>query len=108
MIYAHIDATQWDFKDNSFAAKISAIIAGSDGKVRATMNGGVLSVDVAVGDSVTIGQKLLVIEAMKMEHAQTAAVDGTITAIHVEVGSQVTAHSIVVEVEPTTTTEDSK
>ncbi len=108
MIYAHIDGTQWDFADNSFTSKMSADTAGSDGKVRATMNGGVLAVDVAIGDSVTAGQKLLAIEAMKMEHAHTAAVDGIISAIHVAVGSQVTAHSIVVEVEPATPAGDDK
>ncbi len=107
-IYAHIDGAQWDFCDHSLASTLSAEAAGSDGKVRATMNGGVLAVDVAIGDVVTAGQKLVVIEAMKMEHAHTAAVDGTITAIHVAVGSQVTAHSIVVEVEPTAPAGDDK
>jgi geranyl-CoA carboxylase alpha subunit len=101
-IYAHIDGQPWDFIDNSLAPKSSGDAAGSDGKVRASMNGAVVSVDVAIGDTVKKGQKLLVVEAMKMEHSHVAMVDGVVTAVHAVVGGQVTAYSLVVEVEPET------
>lgn len=44
-----------------------------DGAVLAPMPGKVIAVDVAAGDHVTAGQRLMVLEAMKMEHALTAA-----------------------------------
>ncbi|SEP85844.1 acetyl-CoA carboxylase biotin carboxylase subunit [Thalassovita taeanensis] len=105
-VFAHIDGAQWDFIDNSLTAKSTGEVAGSDGKVRASMNGGVVSVDVVVGDTVTRGQKLLVVEAMKMEHTHASVVNGVVTAVHVVVGGQVTAHSLVVEVEPEAITGD--
>jgi geranyl-CoA carboxylase alpha subunit len=88
-----------DYEDLTFAPSVAAE-TGGDGKVRATMNGTVVSVDVALGDTVTAGQKVLVLEAMKMEHTHVSAVDGRISAVHVSSGAQVTAHSVVVEVEP--------
>jgi geranyl-CoA carboxylase alpha subunit len=89
----------FDFRDLSFAPTVRAGAQG-DGRVRATMNGSVVSVDVAVGDRVEAGQKVLVLEAMKMEHTHTSAVAGTVSAVHIEAGSQVTAHSVVVEITP--------
>jgi biotin carboxyl carrier protein len=53
------------------------------------MPGKVLDVRVAVGDEVTAGQVLVVLEAMKMEHRFAAPVDGVVTAVHVAVGDQV-------------------
>ncbi|WP_029538867.1 acetyl/propionyl/methylcrotonyl-CoA carboxylase subunit alpha [Rhodococcus erythropolis] len=58
--------------------------------------GTVVDIAVNVGDRVTAGQKLVVIEAMKMEHPATAAIDGTVEQIHVTVGQYVTAHSILI------------
>jgi geranyl-CoA carboxylase alpha subunit len=87
----------WCFEDISFEPTVKAE-AERDGKVRASMNGRVVSLDVAVGDRVARGQKLLVLEAMKMEHVHVAYVDGTVEAIHVAEGDQVEAHRVVVEV----------
>ncbi len=88
-----------DFTDDTFTPTIRAT-AGSDGKLRASMNGTVVAVSVAAGDTVTAGQTLAVLEAMKMEHAHTAPLDGTVTAVHVTPGTQVTAHGILIEIEP--------
>ena len=49
-----------------------------------------------IGDVVTAGQRLVTVEAMKMEHPATAAMDGTVEHIHVEVGQYVEAHTVLV------------
>lgn len=51
--------------------------------------GTVLKINVAVGQAVKAGQVVAVLEAMKMENDITAAADGTVSAIHVNVGATV-------------------
>ena len=89
----------FDFRDLTLAPGVTAAAAGGDGKVRATMNGNVVSVDVAVGDTVEPGQRLVVVEAMKMEHAHASALAGRVTAVNVEKGMQVSTHAVLVEIE---------
>lgn len=71
----------------------------SDGAILAPMPGKVISVDVAAGQAVTKGQKLLVLEAMKMEHALTAPFDGTVSELTVAAGAQVQVEALLVRVE---------
>jgi acetyl/propionyl-CoA carboxylase alpha subunit len=63
--------------------------AGSDGQVRAPMPGKVTAVSVKAGARVAKGQTLLVLEAMKMEHALTAPFDGKVESLSVKLGDQV-------------------
>jgi 3-methylcrotonyl-CoA carboxylase alpha subunit len=63
--------------------------SGDDGLVRAPMHGKVLAVLVEEGASVVRGQRLAIIEAMKMEHTLTAPIDGTVTEIAVAANGQV-------------------
>jgi len=96
-VWAQIDGLAWDFGEASFEPTVLDAGEG-DGRVRAAMSGRVVSVDVAVGETVQRGQKLLVLEAMKMEHTHTSGLDGTVQAIHVGPGDQVGAFAVVVEV----------
>ena len=59
------------------------------GVIRAPMHGKVLSVLVQQGAAVRRGQRLAIIEAMKMEHTLTAPIDGTVAEIAVEAEAQV-------------------
>ena len=68
------------------------------GGLTAPMPGAVLSTAVAAGDSVTKGQLLLILEAMKMEHRITAPRDGTVEALHVAAGDQVENGQLLVTV----------
>ncbi|MBL8656262.1 MAG: acetyl/propionyl/methylcrotonyl-CoA carboxylase subunit alpha [Altererythrobacter sp.] len=70
-----------------------------DGDIIAPMPGKVIAVDVAQGDAVIAGQRLLVLEAMKMEHALTAPFDGTVTELSVSAGSQVQVEAVLAVVE---------
>ena len=86
-------------RDLTRAAPASAAASGGDGKVRAAMNGRVVAVLVKPGDKVAAGQPVMTLEAMKMEHVHTAGIAGTISAIDVAEGEQVTTGKIVVEIE---------
>jgi geranyl-CoA carboxylase alpha subunit len=86
-------------RDLTLAAPASAAAGGSDGKVRAAMNGRVVAVLVRQGERVEAGQPVMTLEAMKMEHVHTAPISGTISAIDVAESEQVTTGKIVVEIE---------
>ncbi len=78
----------------------SPTAAGTDqGAVLAPMPGTVLALDVAVGDRVEAGQRLGVLEAMKMEHTLLAPYAGTVTKVGATAGAQVALHHLLVEVE---------
>ncbi len=81
-------------------AGASGAASAADGAILAPMPGKVIAVDVAQGDSVTAGQRLLVLEAMKMEHALTAPFDGTVTELNVNEGGQVQVEAVLAVVEP--------
>jgi acetyl-CoA carboxylase biotin carboxylase subunit len=66
----------------------------------APMPGKIVKVDVAAGQAVEKGQRLLVMEAMKMEHALTAPSAGTVASVLVQAGQQVGADQVLVIVEP--------
>ncbi|MFI6399786.1 acetyl/propionyl/methylcrotonyl-CoA carboxylase subunit alpha [Rhodococcus coprophilus] len=65
------------------------------GSLLAPMPGSVIRLGAAVGDTVTAGQPVLWLEAMKMEHTVTAPVTGTLTVLDVAVGTQVTVGSVL-------------
>ena len=60
-----------------------------------------IAVDVAEGAAVAKGQRLLVLEAMKMEHALVAPFDGTVTELKVHAGQQVQVEALLARVERT-------
>ncbi|MEM6493937.1 MAG: acetyl/propionyl/methylcrotonyl-CoA carboxylase subunit alpha [Pseudomonadota bacterium] len=74
--------------------------SAADGAILAPMPGKVIAVDVAEGDAVTAGQRLMVLEAMKMEHALTAPFDGTVTGLEASTGGQVQVEAVLCVVEP--------
>ena len=63
--------------------------SASDGGLRAPMPGKIVAAPAKVGDVVTKGQPVVVLEAMKMEHALTAPFDGVVAELNVAVGDQV-------------------
>jgi 3-methylcrotonyl-CoA carboxylase alpha subunit len=71
-----------------------------DGDIEAPMPGKVTSVEVSQGEKVAKGQRLLTLEAMKMEHALTAPFDGTVAELSALPQAQVTEGQLLVRVEP--------
>ncbi|MBE7214216.1 acetyl/propionyl/methylcrotonyl-CoA carboxylase subunit alpha [Shewanella benthica] len=69
-------------------------------KLKAPMNGTIVTHLVNKGDAVTAGQGLMVMEAMKMEYTIESPFDGVVTSFFFEPGELVTDGTILVEVEP--------
>ncbi|MDO9367469.1 MAG: acetyl/propionyl/methylcrotonyl-CoA carboxylase subunit alpha [Sphingopyxis sp.] len=80
-------------------AQGSAGAAAGDGAILSPMPGKVIAVEVAAGDKVTKGQKLLTLEAMKMEHSLTAPFDGVVAELNATAGAQVQVEALLVRIE---------
>ncbi|MEZ5708172.1 MAG: acetyl/propionyl/methylcrotonyl-CoA carboxylase subunit alpha [Blastomonas sp.] len=78
----------------------SASGTASSGTILSPMPGKIIAVEVAKGDAVTKGQKLVTLEAMKMEHSLTAPFDGIVATLHANEGGQVSEGMVLVEIEP--------
>jgi acetyl-CoA/propionyl-CoA carboxylase, biotin carboxylase, biotin carboxyl carrier protein len=83
------DGAAWAIGEAPPPALRGARTGSADGTVRSPMPGTVLAVHVVVGDTVSAGQPVLVVEAMKMEHTVTAPMDGTVTELAAKAGQQV-------------------
>ncbi|MEU1985004.1 biotin carboxylase N-terminal domain-containing protein [Nocardia sp. NPDC019395] len=70
------------------------------GSLLAPMPGSVIRLGAEVGSTVTAGQPILWLEAMKMEHTITAPADGVLSAVNVEVGRQVDVGTVLAVVDP--------
>ncbi len=77
------------------------------GSLLAPMPGSVVSIAAAVGDEVSAGQPVLVLEAMKMQHTVSAPHDGVVSEIPVKVGEQVAAGAVLAVVQEETPAGDS-
>lgn len=73
--------------------------AASSGAILSPMPGRIIAVEVAAGDSVVKGQKLLTLEAMKMEHSLTAPFDGVVAELNTVAGAQVQVEALLVKIE---------
>ena len=65
----------------------------------APMNGAIIAVHVKAGDRIVRGQRLVVLEAMKMQHEIRAPRDGVVLRVLVETGRQVATRQLLVELE---------
>ena len=79
-----------------FAAQVAT--EGS-GVLRAPMHGKVLAILTSKGSAVRKGQRVAILEAMKMEHALTAPFDGTVTDIAAAEGSQIAERATIMTIE---------
>lgn len=79
-------------------ALAAAPVAGAGEKVQAPMPGTILDIKVAVGDTVSRGQTVVILEAMKMENDIVASCDGKITSILVSKGDTVNSDDVLVTI----------
>lgn len=66
--------------------------------IKAPMPGTILSFNVSVGDTVSEGQVLVILEAMKMENELVSPASGKVKSIHVEKGSSVVENQIILQI----------
>ena len=95
-IFATMQGATWKFTTPA----VRGVAAGTaaDGAILSPMPGRVTAVDVAAGDAVTKGQRLVTLEAMKMEHSLTAPFDGTVEELNATTGAQVSEGTVLVKV----------
>ena len=67
--------------------------------VEAPLPGRIIDINVKVGDTVTVGQQVAVLEAMKMENSIPTNYAGTVKQILVAIGDTIPANGIIIEVE---------
>ena len=72
--------------------------SAGDTKMEAPMPGTILDIRVKVGDKVSDGQVVLVLEAMKMENEIVSPVDGTIASVMVKKGDTVDSGDILITI----------
>lgn len=89
--------------DVEFSIAARFVLPGDEaasGGMLAPMPGKVIELRVGVGDQVTAGQTLILLEAMKMEHPMRAAVDGVVSEIKISEGDQVENDALLLIIEP--------
>jgi acetyl-CoA/propionyl-CoA carboxylase, biotin carboxylase, biotin carboxyl carrier protein len=74
--------------------------AAGTGAIAVPMQGTIVRVEVAVGDTVAAGQVVCVLEAMKMENNVAADVAGTVAEVKVEAGQAVSSGDVAVVITP--------
>jgi acetyl-CoA/propionyl-CoA carboxylase, biotin carboxylase, biotin carboxyl carrier protein len=95
------DGAAWAIGEAPPPALRGARAGSADGTVRSPMPGTILAVHVTVGDTVSAGQPVLVVEAMKMEHTVTAPLDGVISELTAKAGQQVRMDETLAVIEAT-------
>ncbi|MBB3593409.1 3-methylcrotonyl-CoA carboxylase alpha subunit [Rhizobium sp. BK529] len=80
------------------ASEVEAHQGAGDGAILSPMPGLVISVDVAEGDHVAKGDRLLTVEAMKMEHTLRAPFDGIVGKLPVSAGARVSENQLVASI----------
>ena len=83
--------------DRSARGNVGA--AAGDGAILAPMPGKVTSVEIKQGEKVAKGQRLLTLEAMKMEHGMVAPFDGVVAELNAKAGTQVQVDALLAKIE---------
>ncbi|MGD9987904.1 acetyl/propionyl/methylcrotonyl-CoA carboxylase subunit alpha [Pseudonocardia sp.] len=93
------DGYAWAVREQGRLEAARADSAAAGGPVVSPMPGTVTVVDVAEGDTVVAGQRLVVVEAMKMEHVLTAPADGVVRELRARAGATVAKDAVLLHVQ---------
>ncbi|MBD3289585.1 biotin/lipoyl-binding protein [candidate division KSB1 bacterium] len=102
-IYVFINGYQYELLDivresQTTVSKDHAHMEG-EAEISAPMPGKILKIFVKEGDEIKVKQKLLIVEAMKMENSITAPIDGTVKRINFKEGDLVDTGQPIIEIE---------
>jgi acetyl/propionyl-CoA carboxylase alpha subunit len=86
--------------DTTHAPPTRRASATSEGRLIAPMNGRVVAVNAKAGETMGAGSALVILEAMKMEHALSVPREVRVIAVHVAPGAQVAPGQLLAELEP--------
>jgi len=96
-IFVTLQGKTWRFVPARTVGTVGG--AASDGAILSPMPGRIIAVSVAKGDKVAKGQKLVTLEAMKMEHSLVAPFDGVVAELEASEGGQVSEGTLLALVE---------
>lgn len=100
-VFVHFDGEAYQLRYQHPLDRLAAQSAGSaEDIVRAPMPGSVVALSVAVGDAVSKGQVLMVMESMKMETTIAAPRDGVIASLAFEKGQTFDRDAVLLSLEP--------
>ncbi|WP_219413000.1 ATP-binding protein [Pseudonocardia nigra] len=94
------DGHAWAIREQEPLDAARSTADGAGGPVLSPMPGTVTVVEVTEGQQVTAGDRLVVVEAMKMEHVLTAPVDGVVRELRARAGATVAKDAVLAVVEP--------
>jgi acetyl-CoA/propionyl-CoA carboxylase biotin carboxyl carrier protein len=94
------DGRAWGIRELAPLDAAAAEAAGAGGPVLSPMPGTVTAVEVTDGQEVEAGSRLVVVEAMKMEHVLTAPVAGVVRDLRARAGDAVAKDAVLLVVEP--------
>ena len=87
------------FRFSPYRVEGSEHHSAHDGDILSPMPGKIIAVEVAAGQAVVKGQKLLTLEAMKMEHSLIAPFDGVVAELNAVAGAQVQVEALLARIE---------
>ena len=96
----HLSTAQQTYLFTERSLTSAADDVGGSGRITAPMHGRLVSIDVGVGDQVAQGQRLAVLEAMKMQHEILAPASGTVETIAAQADSQIAADDLILDITP--------
>ena len=97
-LYVSIDGRTAAYRD-LIQVEGSEDTAGGSGSVVAPMHGMLQELRVALGDKVSVGQPLAVLEAMKMHYEIVAEVAGKVSQVPIAAGTQVSVDELLIEID---------
>jgi geranyl-CoA carboxylase alpha subunit len=98
-LWLKVGASDYCFQRETFRQPVRKREEDRDGIARAPLNAKVSQISVVAGDVVAVGQSLMVLEAMKMEHHILASAAGQVKSVSVRMGDQVAPGQMLAEIE---------
>ncbi|WP_020406309.1 acetyl/propionyl/methylcrotonyl-CoA carboxylase subunit alpha [Hahella ganghwensis] len=97
-VFLNIQGQTYCYQDLTLEAAEAGDVTG-DGKIKASMDGAIVDVLVTAGQSVSRGDTLVILEAMKMEHPLKADTNGKVASVMVSAGDQVRVRELLIEID---------